>query len=338
MIILGIGGILNDAAAAVLKDGVLAGAVEQRKLARRTLPGELPEEAIASVLELAHATPAEVDCVAVVRPLAEGPEVAHHMELRARFPNSRIVLVDHHTAHAASVFYPSPFEQATVLTIDRAGDFRCGARWRASAGHIELEQEQYYPDSLGDLYRRVTELAGFDPEADPHKLQWLSTTSDERMAPLFLEVLGAAQGGWPRVDRTFFDSDRLSQGGFSAKFYQRLGLDEGAPVPGKLRAPLAAGLQRAIEQTVLEMAGDGENLCLAGGLFLNALLVSRVEWSQRWKNVFVQPAAGNAGTALGAVYHAWHQVYQQPRGVGFGNLCLGPSFEAEEIKKVLENC
>jgi carbamoyltransferase len=338
MIILGIGGILNDAAAAVLKDGVLIGAVEQRKLARRTVPGEFPEEAVAAALAMAHATPANVDCVAVVRPLADGPETALHLALRAWFPASRIVLVDHHTAHAASAYYPSPFDNATVLTVDRAGDFRCGARWRASANHIELDEEQYYPDSLGDLYRRVTELAGFDPDADPHKLQWLSATSDERLAPLFLELLGVSQGGWPRIDRTFFDSDRLSHGGFSAKFYERLGLADEAPVPDKLRPSLAAGVQCAIEHTVLEMAGQGENLCLAGGLFLNALLVSRVEGSHRWRNVFVQPAAGNAGTALGAVFHAWHQVYQQPRSAGIGNLCLGPEYEAEEIKRVLENC
>ncbi len=338
MIILGIGGILNDAAAAVLKDGVLAGAVEQRKVARNTPPGELPEEAIAAVLALARTAPASVDCVAVVRPLAAGPDTALHLELRAKFPNSRIVLVDHHTAHAAAAFYPSPFEQATVVTIDRTGDFRCGARWAATAGHFELERELYYPDSLGDLYRRVTELVGFEPDADPHKLQWLSTTSDERLAPLFLELLGTAQGGWPRFDRTFLDSNRPTQGGFSAKFYERLGLPDGAQVPEKLRASLAAGVQCAIEHTALEMAGQGENLCLGGGLFLNALLVSRIESSQRWRNVFVQPAAGNAGTALGAVFHAWHQECRQTRRAGVGNLCLGPEYDAEEIKQVLENC
>jgi carbamoyltransferase len=338
MIILGIGGILSDAAAAVLKDGVVTGAMEQRKLARNWRPGELPEEAIASALALSGVTPAEVECVAIVRPLAAGPETALHLSLRAKFPNSRLVLVDHHTAHAASAFYASPFEEASVLTIDRAGDFRCAARWRASGNRIELDEEQYYPDSLGDLYQRVTELVGFDPGADPHKLQWLSTTGSDELAPLFLEILGMKDTGWPRVDRSFFDSDRLSQGGFSAKLYDRLGLDEDAPVPEKLRPAIAAGIQSAIEQTVLAMAGEGENLCVAGGLFLNALLVSRLECSQHWKNVFVQPAAGNAGTALGAVLYAWHNIYQHTERAGVGNLCLGPEFDAEQIKKVLENC
>lgn len=129
MIILGIGGILNEAAAAILKDGVLAGAAEERKLARQFHPGELPEEAISMCLKLAGVTHEQVDAVAIVRPIAAGPESARHLALRAKFPNSRVVLVDHHTAHAASAFYPSSFETATVLTLDRAGDFRCGARW-----------------------------------------------------------------------------------------------------------------------------------------------------------------------------------------------------------------
>ena len=338
MLILGIGGILSDAAAAVLKDGALVGAVEQRKLARSLRPGELPEEAVAMCLGLAGAKAEEVDCVAIVRPLAVGPEAAQHLALRARFPNSRVVLVDHHTAHAASAFYPSPFQEATVLTLDRAGDFRCGARWRARGNQLTLEEEQYYPDSLGDLYRRVTELAGFDPSADPHKLQWLSAAGGEELAALFCEVLRISPAGWPRIDRSFFDADRPSHGGFSAKFYERLGLEDGAPVPASLRATLAAGVQRAIEQAVVAMAGSGENLCLAGGLMLNALLVSRLERAPGWRNVFVQPAAGNAGTALGAVFYAWHTVYQRSERVGMGNLCLGPEYGPEEIKQVLENC
>jgi carbamoyltransferase len=89
---------------------------------------------------------------------------------------------------------------------------------------------------------------------------------------------------------------------------------------------------------VLALAGEGENLCLAGGLFFNALLVDFVERSGRWKNVFVQAAAGNAGTALGAVYHVWHQLKKRPRRANTGTLLLGPSYGVDEIKQVLENC
>lgn len=338
MNILGIGGFLSEPAAAILKDGALAGAVEEKKVARRSRPGELPHEAIAACLRLAGIAPDQVDCVAVVRPLGDGSATRLHLELRSQFPNSRVVLVDHHTAHAASAFYPSPFDEATVLTLDRAGDFRCGARWRASGNQLTLERELYYPDSLGDLYRRVTELLGFDADTDPHKVQWLSAQGDDSLVPLFTEILGARNGEWPRIDRSYFESDRPGRGGFSARFYKQLGVADGAPVPPAMRARIAAGVQRAIEAAVLEMAGSGRNLCLAGGLGLNVLLVARLECSANWQNVFVQPAAGNAGTALGAVYYAWHNICGRTERTGMGDFCLGPGFDAEEIKQVLENC
>ncbi|MCP5112073.1 MAG: carbamoyltransferase, partial [bacterium] len=98
MIIFGIGGILNDAACAVLKDGQLVAAIEQSKLGRHHRPGQLPDESITACLQLAGITPKDVDCVAIVRPLAAGPEGRIHLELRARFPKSQIVLVEHQVA------------------------------------------------------------------------------------------------------------------------------------------------------------------------------------------------------------------------------------------------
>ena len=344
MIILGIGGILGDAASAILRDGCLAAAVEESKLSRHGLtpgahtgPTGLPEQSIAACLSLAGVTPEQVDAVAIVRPFATGPEASLHLQLRARFPNSRIVVVEHHTAHAASAYYPSPFEEATVLTLDRAGDFRCGTRWHAEGTQLSLDRELYYPDSLGDLYGRVTELLGFHANLEAHKVQWLSAAGDDRFRDLFLEIMPMRDGDWPRLDRSFFDAERLTGGGFSARFYERLGLEDGAAVPESLRASLAAGVQRATEQTVVRMAGSGRNLCFAGGLGLNALLVSALERSP-FENVFVQPAAGDAGTAIGAVLHTWHAVYNQPQRIRLDNLYLGPSYAAEQIKRVLENC
>ncbi len=338
MVILGLGGILNDAACAILAGGELACAVEQKKIARRDRPGALPEECIAACLRLAGVTPQQVDSVALVRPIAAGTETAVHLELRARFPKAQLVLVDHHTAHAASAYYASPFEQATVLTLDRAGDLRCGARWQAAGNRLTLEKELYFPDSLGDLYGRVTELLGFEPGMDEHKVQWLSVSAEGRFTGLFLEILSAGGDDWPRLNRSFFDGHRIGQGGFSARFYERLGLADGAGIPTQMAPVVAASLQRAIEETVLAMAGRGANLALAGGLCCNALLVAALEASGHWEQVFVQPAAGNAGTALGAVFYAWHTVHGRERRSGLGNLCLGPSFTAEEVKKVIENC
>jgi carbamoyltransferase len=339
MTILGIGGLLNDAACAILKDGRLVAAVEQKKLARRFHPGELPDASIAACLRMARTRAEQVDFVAIVRPFATGPESGLHLELRATFPNSQIVLVEHHAAHAASAFYASSFEEATVLTLDRGGDFRCGARWRTRENQLILERELYYPDSLGDLYGRLTELLGFEANADEHKVQWLSATAaDDRYDDLFLEILSLKDGGWPQIDRSFFHGELRSRGGFSARFYQRLGLAEDAEIPKAMQPALAAGLQRAIERTVQEMAGSGDNLCLGGGLALNALLVAALERCARWKNVFVQPAAGNAGAALGAAFYTWHHTCGQHKRLGIADLCLGPSFSREDIKQVLENC
>src|SRR5215471_2182705 len=297
MLILGIGGLLGDTAAAVLKNDTIAAAVEESKLARHRAhsqpAGEIPERAIATCLELAGAKPADVDTVAVARPIPRSDEF--HLQLRAHFPNSRIAIVEHHLAHAASAYYCSPFDEATVLTLDRGGDFRCGARWRATGAQLTLEQEYYSPDSIGDFYGRVTELLGFTANADEHKVQWLSVAGDARFQELFAEILQ------PRVSRAYFANERFANGGFNARFYDRLGLKENEPIPDTLRPHVAAGLQRATEDAVIRLVGEGTNLCLAGGLGLNALLVSALETRSGFRNVFVQPVSGNAGTAIGAV-------------------------------------
>jgi carbamoyltransferase len=328
MIILGLGGLAGDAASAVLKDGRIVAAVEEAKLTRRPFHREtLPRFSIDTCLEMAGARSGDVDCVAMARPFA----AAMHTELRAAFPKSRVVLVEHHTAHAASAYYPSPFDEATALVLDRGGDFRSCTRWLGAGAKLALEREIYFPDSLGDLYGRVTELLGFHAHAEEHKVQWLSASGDgDRYCELFLELMPVGDDGWPRVDRSFFDADRPAHGGFSTKFLDRVDVREAAA--------LAAGLQRAAERRVIEMAGTGRHLCFAGGLGLNALLVAALEQSPGFEKVFVQPAAGNAGTALGAALYAWHHTMGRTERVRMETAFLGPSFPAEQIKHVIENC
>jgi len=330
MIILGLSGILEDAACAILEDGQLVAAIEEEKVVRQSRAWSFPESAITAALEVARLPATGVNCVALVRPFAQNL----HLTVRSHFPNAQVLMVEHHMAHAASAYFPSPFDETTILTLYRDGDFRSSARWHAAGNQIQLERDAYYPDSLGDLYGRVTELLGFSAGADEHKVQWLSTAdSGEQYLPLFEEMLGG--GDWPCLNRSFFNADRLSEGAFSEKFYARLGLEDGADVPPSMHAPLAAGLQRAIERMVLRMAGPGEKLCVAGGLGLNALLISALEKS---KQVFVQPAAGNTGGALGAVFYAWNSVFGSAKRASLKDLCLGPGYNADEIKTVLENC
>lgn len=334
MAILGLGGLLGDAACAVLQNGELKAAVEENKLSRNWRPGEMPRMSIEACLRLAGATRDQVDCVAVVRPFARGPESHFHIMLRQQFPRADVVVVEHHQAHAASAFYTSPFEEARVLTLDHAGDFRCGGRWYGRDTQLMIEREWYYPDSLGRLYGAVTELLGFKAGAEEHKVQWLSASGDDRHAALFREIVSETA----RLDPSFFDWHRHGGAAFSAKFLERLGVEDPSKIPAAEAPYIARGLQKVVEETVAGLAGEGENLCLAGGLFMNALLVEYLERSGRWKNVYVQPAAGNAGTAIGAVYHVWHQLRRHKRRNGSGTLFLGPSYGPEQIKQVLENC
>jgi carbamoyltransferase len=323
MNILGLGGILNDAACCLLKNGKLVAAVEQSKLRRPHLPGQLPEAAIDSCLEIGQIKADSIQIVAVARPFSMGKGTALHLRLRALFPKAQVIVVEHHVAHAASAFYASGFEKSVVVTLDRSGDFRCGARWLAANHELRIDREFHYPDSAGELYSRVTEFLGFEAGADEHKVQWLSTNGDESLTPVFRRAL---------VDPNYFDANRLRYGGFSSRFYTELGLADQVIPLERVRSLIACGLQKAIEEHVIELAGEGENLCVAGGLFFNALLIAALERSGRFKNVFVQPAAGNAGTALGAAFAAWKKP------VDIASLCLGPEYSADEFKKTLENC
>jgi len=340
MVILGLGGLLRDPACAVLQNGELQAAVEESKMRRIPAPGRMPHASIDECLRLAGATREQVECVAVARPFALGPESEFHLALRGHFPNAEVVVVEHHLAHAASAFYASPFDDATVLTLDHSGDFRCGARWEGRGNELRLDKEWYFPDSLGRLYGAVTELLGFKAGADEHKVQWLSASGDERYQALFRQVVSETA----RLDPLFFDGHHHAGATFSPIFFEKLGLGPGPQIPPAAAPFVARGLQRTIEQTVVALAGGaassdpGGNLCLAGGLFYNALLVEFLERCGHWKNVFVQGAAGNAGTALGAVFHVWHQLRRHTRRLGSGSLLLGPSYGQEEIKQVLENC
>ena len=320
----------------MLRDGQFASAVEQAKISHHERPGVFPEEALSAALKTADVTSQQVDCVAIARPFALGPESVAQLELRARFPHSEIVVVGHHRAHAASAYYVSPFDGATVLSVDRAGDFRSAVLFEANGRHLLPVRELYFPDSLGDLFNRVTELLGYKTRADEHKVQWLSAYGRPDYIDVFRSILRKGSGRWLYTDRTFFDADRLIQGGFSARFYDAIGIGMGECIPQATRANLAASLQAAVNETVASMLGEATNVCIAGGLALNTLLVRSLE--QTFPNVFVQPVAGNAGTALGAALHAWHEVYQESTRVQFRTLCLGPSYTPIEVKQVLENC
>jgi carbamoyltransferase len=330
MNILGIGGVLSDAAAALISDGEVAAAVEESKLTRRAQSGRLPEAAIGACLGIAGIMPEQIDYVALARPLPAGSALPVALRM---FAKAHVVSIDHHAAHAAAAYLPSPFANAVVVTLDRAGDLRCGGRWRGEGNRITLEEEILYPNSIGELYGRVTELLGMQPQADEHRVQWLSVTGEARYADAFAEIL---QGR--AIDESYFESGRQGHGGFGAKFFERIGIGGRTELKPRERADIAASMQKALEDYVIRLAGEAEHVCLGGGVAWNALLVSALERSGRYKGVFAQPAAGNAGTALGAALSVWNDLLGETRRIDGGSYCLGPSYGAAEVKQVLENC
>ncbi|MBV9223908.1 MAG: hypothetical protein JOY85_07760, partial [Acidobacteriaceae bacterium] len=301
--IVGLGGLLSDPSCCVLKNGRIASAVEQAKVSRHDRPGAFPDEAFQTALDVAGVKLEEIDCVVIARPFAPASESLALLELQARFPQSEIAVVEHHQAHAASAYYCSPFSSAGVLSIDRAGDYRSAVLYRGEGSQLTPLREMYFPDSLGDLFNRVTDLLGFESRADEHKVQWLSASGKPNYAAVFQKLLGRNGSAWPRFDRSYFDADRLTHGGFSARFFEECGLDPAQPFSPEIKADLASSLQTTIEKTIAAMLGTADNvhICLAGGLALNSFLIHSLE--DRFQNVFVQPVGGNAGTSLGAVLH-----------------------------------
>jgi carbamoyltransferase len=334
--IVGLGGLLSDPSCCVLKNGRIAAAVEQAKVSRQDRPGTFPDEALQLALQIAEVKPEQIDCVAVARRFAPASESLAQLQLQARFPQSEIAVVEHHHAHAASAYYCSPFLSAAVLSIDRAGDYQSAVLYAGEGTQLTPVRELYFPDSLGDLFNRVTDLLGFEPRADEHKVQWLSASGKPQYLPVFGKLLHRNESSWPRFDRSYFDADRLTHGGFSARFFDECGIDPSQPLSASVRADLASSLQTAIGETVAAMLGPAENVCLSGGLALNSFLIRTLE--DRFKNVFVQPVGGNAGTSLGAALYVWHNFYKQPARIPFETLSLGPAFTIEQTKQVLENC
>ena len=338
MLLLGIGGWVHDGAAAVMRDGAVVAAIEEDKLAREAHRGGLPERAVQACLQLAGATAADVDCVTLVRPLGGPQGRTFHTRLRSQFPSARVVVTDHHDAHAASAYYASPFEEARVLTLDRQGDMRCGALWHGRGTDLESVEDLYGPDSPAVLYSRATELLGFRSGREEHKVQWLSMDGTPAYKELFREIMGGEDTGLPTLDHSYFDPSRPSQGAFSDKFYRKIGVSPWKPIPEEMRPDLAASVHAAVADAVLRLAGEGEKLCFAGGVSMNALIVEALERSGQFQEVFVQPAGGNAGTAVGGVYHAWHKVLKRDTRVPLSDLFLGPEHHSEAISQVLENC
>jgi carbamoyltransferase len=258
----------------------------------------------------------------------------------------RVLSFEHHQCHAASAFFGSPFDRALIVTLDELGDGRSGTVSLGEGTRIRELQSVAFPDSLAWVYSQVTRLLRFRPHGEEHKTQWLGLAGEPVFLDLFLDALRSERSGPPCLNTRFFRRSYAGELSFSDEFYRRLGLPAGAqPIADDaIRANIAASLQQACAVIVCEwlevtrQKTHSRSLCLAGGLFLNPLLVAAVESNTRSENVFVQPAAGIEGTALGAAYLAWHREEGRQR-IGFaGTPYWGPEFSNDAIKSVLDNC
>lgn len=275
-------------------------------------------------------------------------------------PSGRVEAFDHHLCHAASAFFASPFDRALILTLDESGDARAGLVALGEGAAIREVASVPMPHSLAWVYSRVTQLLGFRPHGDEHKTQWLSLTGELAYVDLFLEMLRSHPGGPPRLSAKYFSRGFSADRAFTAEFFRRLGISREpsfqphpngesstsspASLSDSLRANIAASLQKAVSTILcdwlasLRAAHKQRALCLAGGLFLNPLLVSAIERNAGFESVFVQPAAGTEGTSLGAAWLSWHHTLKKPRVEPMPLPCWGPSFTNQDIKSVLDNC
>jgi carbamoyltransferase len=261
----------------------------------------------------------------------------------------RLAAFDHHLCHAAATFYASPFERALIVTMDENGDGCCGMLAIGEGTRIRVLQRIPFPDSLAWLYSRVTELVGFLPHKEEHKTQWLGLAGEPEFKELLLEMISGSRSPIPRLDHRFvrrgLDRRLERRLALSQEFYRRAGLPDD---PHQLTEQQRQSLARSVQETCCHVIGktveqlrreQGElPLCFGGGLFQNPVLVAALEKQLGSSQVFVPPAPGNSGTAVGAAYLAWHELLKQPRVDPVSSPYWGPRFTQQQSKDVLDNC
>ncbi len=259
----------------------------------------------------------------------------------------QFIEVPHQLAHGASAFYSSGFERAAVISVDNKGDMTSAALMTGAGEQLRLDAEAQFPNSIGMVYSAVTTALGFDADGDWHKTMWLAPTGKPQFLEVFADLLRVDEHGLPVVNTDYFDLPFGGTPSLSAHFFERAALTprgKDESIAQKHRN-FAASAQRRVEEVMCEMAvrhrertGE-ENLCLAGGVALNSFASSAVERGAGFKRLFVQPAAGNAGCSIGAALYVWHQVMgNRERVYEMKHAFLGPQFNDEAIKGILDNC
>ena len=376
--VLGISAYYHDAAAALVRNGQIIAAVQEERLSRKKHDPRFPKRAINYCLGEAFIDPSELDAVVfyenplltldrvVKNAVSTAPRgrdgfVAASRALlgpKARLMNDlqmilgekpRLLVAHHHMAHAASCFYPSPFEEAAILTIDGVGEWATCALGFGRGARIELMQEIRYPHSLGLLYSAFTQYCGFKVNSGEYKLMGLAPYGQPKYAGIIHEnLIDVRDDGSFRLDTTYFgylDRQLMINEDFESLFGGPARKPETAIT--RRETDLAASVQLVVEEIILKLVAHvtkmtgTKTLVMAGGVALNCVANGRVLRESGLDGLFIQPAAGDAGGALGAALLASHQFFGAPRvtagkGDGLHGSYLGPRFESHEVEAFLD--
>ena len=264
----------------------------------------------------------------------------------ARLPE--LLFSEHHLSHAGAAFYPSPFEKAAVLCMDGVGEWATTSAWLGESNALKPLWEINFPHSLGLLYSAFTYYCGFKVNSGEYKLMGLAPYGEPQYAQLIKDhLIDIKDDGSFRLDLSYFKFHR----GFrmtGRKFHKLFGRPprKGESELSQFHMDLAASIQVVTEEIVLKLARSiradtgATNLCLAGGVALNCVANGKLLREGPFEQIWIQPASGDAGSALGAALVAWHQHFGKPRAVQLGDAMkgtyLGPRFANDEIRSYLE--
>lgn len=377
--ILGISAFYHDSAAALVRDGQIVAAAQEERFSRRKHDASFPTQAIASCLAFAEIQPEQLDYVAFYdKPLtkferlletflAYAPRgfgnfreavplwLKEKLHLRSTInrelqrPRRRpIVFLEHHESHAASAFFPSPFDEAAILTLDGVGEWSTTALGIGCGNRIELTDHITFPHSLGLLYSAFTAYCGFEVNDGEYKLMGLAPYGKPTYAEAIRRhLIDLKSDGSFRLNMDYF-AFGYRQAMTSRHFHRLFG---GPPRKSESQldqrhADLAASIQAVLEEAVLRIAAElhrrtgQENLVMAGGVALNCVANSRLLREGPFSNTWIQPAAGDAGGALGAALFVWHQLLNRPRKADPDDLQqgsrLGPQWTPLEVREYLD--
>jgi len=377
MFILGISAFFHDSAACLLQGGRIVAAAQEERFTRCKHDARLPVRAVAWCLEHAGLEPPAIDAVVFYEKpvrkferiletaLATAPGgfrsflaampgwLQHKLHVPSRIDGmlqgftGPIFFVRHHEAHAASGFYPSPFEEAAILTVDGVGEWST-ASWGVGRGAaVEVVEEMRFPHSLGLLYTAFTEYCGFRPNSGEYKLMGLAPYGRPVWVETILEkVVRLCEDGSLWIDQSLFNycgGLRMTGG----RFHRLFGRPPRRPesVIEELDIDLAASIQWVAEEAMMRMARYVQrrtglpDLCLAGGVALNCVANGRLLRDGPFRRLWIQPAAGDAGGSLGAALLHWHRHLGHPRRPvaddSMAGSFLGPHYDDDDAARRL---